>query len=60
MTTYSVVFAKFLPLLSPNAMIWSFSLVAPFLNALRQRLQEAVDLEKYLLTNLSTLTTSLS
>jgi len=37
-------YTKFLPLLSPNIITWSFSLVTLFVNALHLELQEAVQL----------------
>ena len=45
------LFAEFFPLLSPNAMTWSFSLVTHFLNALPHELQNTVELGGYLLPN---------
>ena len=53
-------FAEFIPLLSPNAMTWSFSLVTLLFGALPQEIQETVELGGYLLPDLSNLTSSLS
>ena len=51
-------YIEFLPLLTPNAMTWSFSLVTLFFHALPSELQEAVHLGGYVLPDLSTLLTS--
>ena len=51
-------FVEFLPLLSPNAMTWSFYLVTLFFDAFPSELQEAVQLRGYVLPDLSTLVTS--
>ena len=53
-------FSEFLPLISPNATTWSFSLVTLFFNALHHELQETIELGGYLFPNMSTLATSLS
>ena len=37
-------FSEFLPLISPNATTWSFSLVTLFFNALPHELQDTVEL----------------
>ena len=52
-------FTEYLPLLSPNAMTWSFCLVTLFFHAIPSELQEAVQLGGYVFPNISTLTTSL-
>ena len=52
-------FTEFLPLLSPNAMTWSFCLVTLFYHAMPSELQEAVQLEGYVFPDISTLTTFL-
>ena len=52
-------FISFLPLLSPNAMTWSFCLVTLFFQALPAELQEAVQLGGYIFPDISQLTTSL-
>ena len=52
-------FTTFLPLLSPNAMSWSFCLVALFFQTLPTELQEAVQLGRYIFPDISKLTTSL-
>ena len=52
-------FTAFLPLLSPNAMSWSFCLVTLFFQALPTELQEAVQLGGYIFPDISKLTTSL-
>ena len=51
-------YIEFLPLLAPNAMTWSFSLVTLFFHALPSELQEAVQSGGYVLLDLSTLLTS--
>ena len=52
-------FTEYLPLLSPNAMTWSFFLVILFFHAMSSELQEAVQLGGYIFPDISTLTTSL-
>ena len=52
-------FTSFLPLLSPNAMSWSFYLVTLFFQALSMELQEAIQLGGYIFPDISKLTTSL-
>ena len=54
LTTCTVVLLNF-PLLSPNDMTCSFSLVILFFNALPSELQEAVQLGGYILPDFSTL-----
>ena len=51
-------YIEFLPLLAPNAMTWSFSLVTLFFHALPSELQEAVQSGEYVLPDLSTLLNS--
>ena len=51
-------FTEYLPLLSPNAMTWSFCLVTLFLHAMPSELQEEVQLGGYVFPDISTLTTS--
>ena len=51
-------YTKFLPLLSPNTLIWLFNLVILFFNALTR--QEVVRLGSYILSNLLQLITSFS
>ena len=43
-------YIEFLPLLAPNAMTWSFSLVTLFFHALPSELQEAVQSGGYVFT----------
>ena len=50
-------FIEFSPLLPPNAITWSFSLVTLFYNALSVELQEAIRLAEYILPNNTTLST---
>ena len=52
-------FTSFLPLLSPNAMSWSFCLVTLFFQALPMELQEAIQLGGYIFPDISKLTTLL-
>ena len=52
-------FTVFLPLLSPNAMSWSFWLVTLFFQALSMELKETVQLRGYFYSDISKLTTSL-
>ena len=52
-------FTEYLPLLSPNAMTWSFFLVTLFFHAMPSELQEAVQLGGYVFPDISTLTTLL-
>ena len=52
-------FTVFLPLLSPNAMSWSFCLVTLYFQALPSDLQKAVQLGGYMFPDISKLTTSL-
>ena len=51
-------YIEFLPLLAPNAMTWSFSLVTSFFHALPSELQETIQSGGYVLLDLSTLLTS--
>ena len=50
-------YIELLPLLAPNAMTWSFSLVTLLFHALPSELQEAVQSGGYVLPDLSTLLT---
>ena len=59
LTTYSVIILNS-PLLFPNSMTWLFNLVTLFFNSLPLELQEAVQLGRYTLPDLSTLTNSFS
>ena len=52
-------FTEYLPLLSPNAMTWSFCLVYLYFHALPSELQEVVQLGGYVFPDISTLATSL-
>ena len=52
-------FTEYFPLLSVNAMTWSFFLVNLFFHAMPSELQEVVKLGGYVFPDTSTLTTSL-
>ena len=52
-------FTEYLPLLSPNAMTWSFCLMILYFHTMPSELQEAVQLGEYVSPDISTLTTSL-